>query len=75
MEKRKLTHICPDIFVNIKYPEAKSCPVLANGGPLQEATAKNTQPFFVWIEEVPIQRLISAGNQNYTQLKQTRKPQ
>ena len=37
----------PRYFVNIKYPEAKSLPVLANGVLLRnktKPTGKNTQP-------------------------------
>ena len=34
----------PRYFVNTRYPEAKSLPILANGGLLQNTTEENTQP-------------------------------
>ena len=42
---KALTHIklSPDIFVNTKYPEAKNLLGLANSGPLQETTGRNTK--------------------------------
>ena len=59
------------MLVNTKYPEAKSLPVLANGGPLQATTGGNTPPSLLGVKQVPLQRSMSAGSQNYTQLKQT----
>ena len=68
-----LTHTCPHIFLNTKYTEAKSLPVLANGGIIQETTGRNTQPYLLRIKEVLLRRSMSAGWQNYTQLKQPNK--
>ena len=63
-----------DFFLNnTKYPDAKSLPFLANGGLLQKTTGGNTQPPLLRIKEVPLQRSMSAGCQNYSQLKQTNK--
>ena len=67
----------PRIFLNITLPDAKSLPVPANGGLLQKKKQKktggNAQTPLLWIKEVPLQRCMSAGCQNDTQLKQTNK--
>ena len=47
------TLICPEKIFNTKYPEAKSLPILANGGLLQETTGRNIQPSPLWIKESP----------------------
>ena len=66
-----LTHICPEILFNTKYPVAKSLPVLAKGGLFRKTTGGNTPPPLLCLKKVPLQRSVSTGCQNYTQLKQT----
>ena len=51
----------------------KSLRVLTDCGLLQKATVGNTQPPLHWIKTVLLHRSMSAGCQNYTQLKQTNK--
>ena len=70
----------PRDFVNTKYPEAKSLPFFSslfsffsNGG-LQKTTGRNTQPSLLCVKEIPLQRFMSAGCQNYTPLQQINKP-
>lgn len=57
----------PRYFFNTEYLDAKSLPILANSGLLQQTAGGNTQPPFLCIKEV-LQRSMSAACQNYTQL-------
>ena len=57
-------YICmPRYFANTKHPEAKSLPVLAKNN------RGNAQPPLLWIKEVPLQRTMSGGCPNDTQLR------
>lgn len=45
---KTLTHKCPEIFLNTTYTDAKSLPMLANGGLLIKTTAVNTPQPLLW---------------------------
>ena len=54
------------------FAGGKSLPVCKQWSPQKNNMGK-TQPPLLWTKEVPLQRFMSAGYQNYTQLKQTNK--
>ena len=66
-----LTHICQDILLTLNTLKQKAFIFLQKAASSKKTTRRNNQPPLSRIKEVPLQRSISAGCQNYTQLKLT----